>query len=711
MITVERPLLAQGVTLFRDSDDAGILWALPGAPHLAVRADGGSTFTLLEYRAADGTGGGFAELELELTVPTGAALAAAAGLPDARIAPVPFRSGDVQLLTSQNDTLVESVLGGSAAPLTPPYHAVFALDLTPEGAALLAQSITTPTAPIGVVYQYRFLALTPGLHAHVTMDYDRMYDHFSASLGFTYYVSVRLDLELSWLVEHDYITIEITEYSDAADQQRQQQNVMDLVRARVQADFFTSGLPTASDPAPLAGALGQLVGNQLNQKISSTSALFVLKARLDIESELKRFEFSYDGRTAQELTHVVSGFVGTMVPAAATPPVVRQTTAVDPFFDTLDVAVVAAVDFQGVPDLRDAAITLTYGDRVQTFVVTPEQPGPFRFTCPMDSARTDYTTHCEFHFDPASPAGPATIAAPDTTRHDRAYVVSNADAFTVVRVRLTSGTGSIDVVASMPVTLRIMPVAGGPAVAGDVVTLDATHPQLDWYRRVPGPSSAFRVLARCDWVDADGTAHQGDETEVVGANLLVRGPIVEMMSVLVQPAVDWTRVAQLAVELRHEVLGTVQDLPLVFSAAAGTDPRAVQLPLSDAAVRTYRWKQTLLHADGTSVSTDWADADTAVLLLTDAAATTSVRVVWVGDTGAALAMRVDFWVTRNGTEQQVASALLQPTQTDVTVSWAQPATGPDPQYRYEVHRLDASGDTLLHSATASELLLVVRADA
>jgi hypothetical protein len=187
MITVENPLSVNGVVLFRDGSDADLFWVLPTTTKLAARADGTSSFTLLEYRTADGKGGGFAELELELTVPGGAALAAQTGRENARIAPVSFRSGTVSLLSvsGQDDSLVESVLGASSAPLFAPFHTVFALDVTEQGAALLAQSATMPTLPIGAVYELTFLAQTPALHAHVTMDYQRMYDHFSTSLGFT----------------------------------------------------------------------------------------------------------------------------------------------------------------------------------------------------------------------------------------------------------------------------------------------------------------------------------------------------------------------------------------------------------------------------------------------------------------------------------------------------------------------------------------------
>jgi len=711
VITTEAPLSVNGVVLFRDSEDADLLWVLPRAVHLAARTDATSSFTLLEYRTADGTGGGFAELELELDVPGGAALAAQSGLENARLLPVSFRSGTVSLLsvTGSGGALVQSVLGATAAPLFAPFHTVFALDVTPQGAALLAQSATTPTLPIGAVYTLSFLAQTPALHAHVTMDYERMYDHFSTSLGFTYYVNARIDVDLEWLVEHDLVKIEITQFSDDADAQRQRDAVMDLVAARVQTDFFTSALPTTSGDPGFAGALGGIVARGLGDKVTSSTALFTLKARVDIESELKTFELFYDGRTVQELTHVVSGFIGAMVATSDAPPDIRQITADDPFFATLDVAVLVGVDFDDVPDLREVAVTLTYGTHAQAFVATKDAPGPFRFTCPLDPGSPSYTTHVEFHFDPSSTAGSATITMPDSTRRDRAFVVSTADSFQVCRVHVAGVGGGFGLVQSMPVTLSML-APDGTKLAQDELVIDDAHPQLDWYRRVPG-SAVPHVRARADWVDVNAQRHAGSEVAVAGLNFVARGPFVGTASVVVQPAVDWASVTQLAVEVRHAVLGTQQEASLLFSAAAGTDPKEVSLALTDVGDRRFQWQATILRADGTTAVSPWHDADsTLVLVADDVAGRATVRVVWLGDTGTALAMRVDFWTQATGGEQQVASTILQPGSTDVTVTWQSPglAAGAVPSYRYEVHRLDASGDTRVGQGTDGGGLLVVR---
>src|SRR4029453_12508648 len=194
-------------------------------------------------------------------------------------------------------------------------------------------------------------ALTPSLHARVTMDYDRIYDHFSASVGLTiYYVSARLDLDLSWLVEHDFIRIEIIAFTDAADRDRQQDLVMNLVKTRIQNDFFRSGIPPEPSDAALSGPLAGLLGGLGGSKVSSTSALFVLKAKLEVVKERKNFELIFDGQTAVELTHVVPGFLSTLV-AGAAEPLVHEIDTDDPFFSALNVKLVSTINFAEMSDL------------------------------------------------------------------------------------------------------------------------------------------------------------------------------------------------------------------------------------------------------------------------------------------------------------------------------------------------------------------------
>jgi hypothetical protein len=315
-----------------------------------------------------------------------------------------------------------------------------------------------------------------------------------------------------------------------------------------------------------------------------------------------------------------------------------------------------------------------------------------------------------YHFDPASTAGPAVVTEPARTTRDRALVVGTGTAFRVERVRLSLAPQAAELVHGMAVRLRVPATDATGDLTRDVITLDAAHPDAVWYRRLPLESAPHRVLARADWIDAHGASHEGDEVEVVGGDFVAVGPVRDELPVRVLPAVDWTTVRQLYVEIRHADGDLVQDHELVFSADPGPGGRQITLALVDPDNRGYQWRKVVVRVDGTSSSTEWAEADVMLLAVDDAPpSAAAVRVTWLGDRADALAMRADFYHSPGPgrADEQVASALLQPTEPDTVV---QLPLDPDGRlrYRYEVRRIDDTGETLVRTGEDSARLLVVR---
>jgi hypothetical protein len=728
---VESPVAVGPVTVFRDDQDPDQFWYLPGQVRLAPQPTGDDALSVLEYRFDPSTvpagapiGGAFVSLETELFEPKAgglaAAVAGATGRDHARVTPVAFRSGSVRLIagppgdpvaapppTDAGAAAPDTVdgdadsdpgkLGQAPAPLVSPYHAAFGLTVPPEQATLLAQAAQGGTLPIGVVYEMRFLALTPALHAHVTMNYDQIYEHFAASIGFTYYVSVRLDLELSWLIEHDLVHIEITQYTDAADQARQQQLVLQLVQARIQGDFFHSGLPQPGGNTSL--------GSMLGEQITSSTAYVTVKARYDFAQERKDFDLRYDGQTAVELTHVASGFLHAMAADATTAPVVRQLDLTDPFFRRLDVAVYLAVDFDQLPDLREVVVGLAHRETRGAFVATRESSGPYRFQADLTEAGDDeYEYTITYQFAPESDAGPAQVALAARRTHDRALVVG-VTGMRIVRVPVLLAPLAAGLVTAAPVQLRALD--GSTEQARGTVTVDAAHPQAQWYRRLPDAPAPPRIVAQVGWVGADGQTHEGDEAPVDGA-VIASGPIRDQIEVTVVPAADWAAVRQVLVDLRRTDRDLVQERRVTFTPQATTAPPVV-LGLSDAAQRSYEWRQVVLFADGTSDQSPWATTDALTLLVgphPTAAAAVTVTVTWLGDKGSALGVRVDFYQTpAGGAEQSVDSVLLQPASPQAVAHV--PVDGGGLHYRYEMTRIDATGQTVIRSGVESNRVLVV----
>lgn len=723
MVTIDPPFYQiRGTTILRDHQNPDQFYYFPGVPRIAA----GVPVQIFKYRhdvtdnpALDPTrarGAGMAQFEVEIPPPKLAGLqsdlASRSGRPNAVLSPLMFRSSQVHAIVAQStsDRLIEDLVETHSAPLVEPHHAAFMLALTAGGATLVEQAALGGQLPVGVAYEMRFLALTPSLHARVTMDYERIFDRFSASVGFTYYVSVKLDVDLAWLVEHDFVKIEITSFTDQADQQRQQQLVMNLVKMRIQQDFFRSGMPAVPEEGvsgPLGQMLAGLVGSGSN--ITSASAFFVLKAKMEVVREHKTFELLYNGRTTVELTHVCCGFLATMLEDGAPPPVVRQIDLDDPFFSTLKVQVMSVIDFEEMADLRTALVHMSHPLLSASHPFAKETPGPYRFEVALTDPKQDaYTWEAEYAFDTDLGSGEPRVTAGPFSSRRRAVLLDPLAHFRYRRVRVLLGPIDLALVPRLRVHLRVRD-DDNTNLARTEIRLHAQHTEELWRVHLPPGPSALRVFARVDWEDPQGVSHPGEEEEVTGVSYAAIGPYREILSIGVQPAADWRAVTQLDVEILYRDGDHVVTRQLLFTAAQAASQR-VQIPLLDRTKRTYQWRQTIVRVDGTPGETDWASSDRTLLVVGKERETArDVKVVWVGSQGGdVLGLRVDFWIAAaNGNENTFATFLGGGTDRERVVSLP---LDPDSQlrYRYEVKRITAQREELVRAGESQSDLLVVQ---
>lgn len=733
MITTEAPYyVVKGIMVLRDHQDPDQFYYLPSGVQLAARDGGGLAFTLFKYRAdlaADGSdptrarGGGLALLETEIPAPPLAVLtaevSAQSGRERARISPVVFRSATAHALIAHGDgpQLVTDLLAEHGAPLTAPFHTAFTLGLTPAGATLIEQAARGGSLPVGIAYELRLLALTPALHAHVTMHYDQAWDRFSASVGWTYVVKAQLDVELAWLVEHDVLHIDITEFTDDADKDRQYKAVMALVTARVQGDFFRTAIPPdGQDAAAQPGPLTQYIAQGSGTNVTSATAYFVLKAKYEATRDTKTFELTWNGAIAVELVHAVAGTVATMVRARgddSPPPDIREIDGTDPFFATLQGQVVGAFDFDAWADLREAVVTLVHGDRRDAFVFARGTPGPFAFRYPLASPLDDvYQYDVRYDFDAATGAGPIQIAVPATAVRDRVLVIDPHAHVQYRAIRFVLGPVDRARVPRMHVTLTV--TGASAAIPRAAFALDATAPEHVFRLRLPAPTEAapgapIVVRARTQWEDPAGGVHDAADELVTGDSYVVLGPYRDLLDVLVVPACDFATVSQLLVTLRHDDGDQVFERVLTFDAAGKGASQHVEVPLVDPKARAYQYRVATFRTDGTRDETDWQTDDAPVLVVGGVKRTTAtVSIVWVGSPGAALGMRVDLWATGpDGNEQQL-SAFLRPGQTDPVKLEVPLGDGGQLAYRYEIHAITAAGEQAVRADRSVAPLLVVQ---
>ena len=285
LVMGSRTQTIEGITVYADHADPRQFWYLPGPVALA-RRNGVAQFTLIRYRPAVASagvkGGGFLVMEVEMRLAPGVEqkiLAACARLSDGppRLSAVPFDEGTVQVvaLSIQGGggtnaaapppgafVAVESVLGASKPSLGNTNNAVFSLTLSQEGSIILDQAFKAGTAPVGVIYDLKYTALTPALDVKVTANYKRIYDKLSIGVDLTagaviygvpVYLDAGLDMAFEKLKQEGVISVEVINFSDAADQAEKENWALDFFKKDLMQQWFAPTLaPITFAPVSLS---------------------------------------------------------------------------------------------------------------------------------------------------------------------------------------------------------------------------------------------------------------------------------------------------------------------------------------------------------------------------------------------------------------------------------------------------------------------------
>ncbi len=707
MLTTEPPVYQlRGVTVFRDHEDPDQFYFLPPPPRLAAVPDR-KALALYKYRRdltdnpaldpARALGAGLALFDLEAALSAEAlaavrvALARESGRSEVRLTPVQFRSGEVRAIVGHEDgeRMVVDLMESHAAPLTAPHRATFALALTAQGAALVERAAAGESLPVGAVYELRFLALTPSLHARVDLDYGRAYERLAASLGLRYScLRAELDGEISRLVDAGAVRIEVTAFVDSDDQKRQEAMLRDLVARRLQSDFFAPTLP----PAPTVGG-----------EPSASSAMFVLKARQQVEAVLKAFTLTFDGRVSVELSHIVCGFLSTLVDGATAE--VRALDLDDPFFATLNVSVSAPIDFSEMPDLREAIVSVSHGDLRRDFTFSRALGDRAVFRAAIQGAADDeYAYRVEYLFEPDAGHGPTRISVGPLRARSRALTLNPLEHLRYRRLRLISDPFDPAVVLRVRARVRALVANGGEELAREEFEVDPARDAPVFRMRVADLSAAPPLLrVAVTWYDAAGRGHDVDEVDAPGDTFVVRGPFEAVLRLLVVPAVDWTAVRQVNLDLRYDDGDYSVARALLFSSSAS---QTAEIPLLHGDRRRYRWRTFVVRHDGSINASDAKTAEEAVLVLRDERPRTrELTIALVGEANDLLGVRVELWAKNAIGDEEQASAFVQPGQrVTVTLPLDQ---GGALRYRYETRRYRAEGDEPGRSGDGDRAMLAL----
>lgn len=291
MLSLEKPFTIDGISVFRDHADPNTFWYLPGPVDLARReADNRVAFSCLKYKAAapggGEKGGGFLMFESTLKLPDRLEqriLARVQGEPgvtgQARLAAAPFEEGSVQCIAldvqgSGGTTAaapppgafnaVELILGAAIPSMDAANKAAFSLTLSAKGATILEQAFQDGLTPIGVVYNMKYLAMRPSIDVEITADFERIFNHFSASLEGQYqFFRAGIEAAFESLVQSGAITIKVFNFTDEQDEKDQEKWALDFFKEDLLAKWFE---PTLT-PGQLAAS--QATATPLSEVINT----------------------------------------------------------------------------------------------------------------------------------------------------------------------------------------------------------------------------------------------------------------------------------------------------------------------------------------------------------------------------------------------------------------------------------------------------------
>lgn len=701
------------IAVFADHQHRKVFYYLPPPPRL-VTSDDHPGFVLLRWRypaelAPDGArGGGFASFAVEagLTAAQLSALtsdvARVTGIDGPTLLPVLFRAGTARLLIGHDEGEKRMVDLAGTTPCSPtaPHRAAFSLSLDPAGATLLKQATERGDLPAAVHLELQFDGLLPALRARATLHYDRLYQRLGLALSGQYQcVRAELGAELAKARQDDDIQIEMIAFTSDEDRAQKESMVMALVQARIELDFFRPAMPPAAGgaPNPLAGLLGGALGG--GGEPQASSAMFVLKARVEVESELRSFTLDFDSRSAVTLTHVAAAALTSMIPPEARD--IRDIDLDPSFFRSIEVSVHPPPDFASMPDLRAVSVQVRAADRTAGFLFTPDQLAAQSFQVALGAgAPRRYEWRASFVFDPEESAELGEVGT-EWMASEEAHLVPVVRSF--VRYRRVRLASAVDWSRIRLVEVEVRALEGDRVVKTAHYSLTAERDEVDFVLRRAAADPEVELRVRPSFLTTDGRRLDRPE-QVIDGNLYVAwNPVQEVVHVTLVPIANWTEVSRVVVDLRWG--SGASPATYMFSAAAASSVD-IEIPVWAPEDRNVSWKQSVILANGTLTTTEWAPTDGSVIPVGGVAPTSAaVRVLLLNDRSDILAVRISLEVEGAPPVSLFLSApFVPPPSQEVRVPLT--ATGLD--YHYRVFLYTEAGEQAGAEGQDQRAVLVVK---
>ncbi len=751
MLSLEVPAqLIGGLLLYADHADPNTYYYAAPNPHIA-QAGGRPMFDIFSYavelkssplsgtKIPDELGAGFLTMGADCALEDGLTQRVLGELAThlgrdrdgLSLAPIPYTKGTVSVIaldaasgaaanptaaaTPGRPIFVEKIVGGGTPSLLGDLRSIFSLSLSQQGVTFLQGLYADHAAPIGIIYDLKFLGLRPSVQATVHADVEKIYTEFGGkvSVGCAY-VRAEVEATLSKLRQTGAITVKLTSFAVGDEAAKAEELAMSLFKDKIIQHLFN---PTATPQIPNFQVPGQ--GGQSMPSIVTLS----LKMRKDEESRTIDYDFSL--RAPEERTHAPQAFLGALLSKDQLAQHIHQVDLASPFFELLEVLVSgpSAEEFAAL-SLTTVTVDLTYGGPGDP---VPPESGTLQFRAAGITDLTwaakrrgrptlaySYEITYEFSRGGGVDADVLTYRTPPRTHTGRTLGIRPYDDFTVLDVEAENGRLPAEVTA-VDIALDYHDQASGFSAHQDLRLPTAAVPppaQRHWQVRVR-QAEAEQYTANASLTFADGSVFA--LPPIVSGEPLLRidAPFTATRTLLVQPNVTSPDVTSITVEITYDddigkyhrrFLQTL--VPTVPTAANGTTPPpgtpappaswlpvTLSWPILAAARQEFKYRVTTA-AGGIVEASDWQpSADPSLLVGTVGQRSRKAEVRLIGpllkDVGVdGVSVRVG---SAGSADEDSVSVFFDPAGPVVQPVTVPAAVGAPPGFRYQTTSFHSDG--------------------
>lgn len=641
-----------GVVVFSDHANERQWYFAPANPRITTKLDTVldkeiPQISLIKYRGNAGTGGflnfdvnlGFPEEKLDKVRTKIRALARLDEEPI--LAPVPISDGSVRLIMlgkasddeeeeqgegeseSEGPKFVESITHAAKPSLYGDNQAIFSVALDKNGVQVIEDALKGELMPIGIVYSLEFHALRPAYNVSVVAEWDRVQHHFEESFGVdSIFVQAQIDEVVDELVEQQVIQINVDTFIPEGDEEdltftARRDRALNDFKDMVLQTFFSPSLEPISTDDDDDGVIGDLA--DATERLSLLAASGGMSAfipafsykKIDITRiDKKSVNFNMSERSAVKRSIYpqahLSGLFTLLRDADGEIELdrfVKEITLDDDWFErrTLDVRSLANFTNDKIASI---SLTAEYDGRPKSIQLAPEsKQGEAAWNSLLQDGKMVREVDYQYRvsFDGVNSAErPAIIESPKmTTRGDISEVNPRGEELYYLDDITIGMRGNFpwDKYPSVELHLAYEDEAFGIDIKDSVVLKQENAEHL-WRRfRMDKAKSAYQM--KVVFRGAENDDHEMDWQELDQELFTIGNPRPNLRKVQVIPAVNWSNVSTLLVELSYldGENGIREEQTMTFSQSTAA-PKTFSAGLINPDLRIVHYRATIIWSNG-----------------------------------------------------------------------------------------------------------------